>query len=96
MPYRSDLATQRISSESCLKLVSCCLPCGDSVLYRTDEEKAVRRNQFRAACPGIGWEREQRKPTVIGGRSSRWRPTAETQPQPEVPDEDTVIIRGTD
>jgi hypothetical protein len=66
---------------------------------RTDEETTVRRNQFRAACPGIGWEREQRKPTTIGGRSTRWRvtaTTATTQTPPETPDEDTVIIRGTD
>lgn len=58
----------------------------------------MRRNQFRAACPGIGWEREQRKPTTIGGRSTRWRVTAAatTQPKPETQDEDTVIIRGTD
>ena len=57
----------------------------------------MRRNQFRAACPGIGWEREQRKPTTIGGRSTRWRvTTAAKQTQPETPDEDTVIIRGTD
>lgn len=58
----------------------------------------MSRNQFRAACPGIGWEREQRKPTTIGGRSTRWRTTApdNRQPQNDTPDEDTVIIRGTD
>ena len=56
------------------------------------------RNQFRAACPGIGWEREQRKPATIGGRSARWRATAPTDKLPvnEAPDEDTVIIRGSD
>ena len=58
----------------------------------------MRRNQFRAACPGIGWEREpQRKPTTIGGRSTRWRvTTTDNRPAPEAADEDTVIIRGTD
>lgn len=58
----------------------------------------MRRNQFRAACPGIGWEREQRKPTTIGGRSTRWRPMTTGKPPTttESPDEDTVIVRGTD
>lgn len=59
----------------------------------------MRRNQFRAACPGIGWEREpQRKPATIGGRSTHWRTTTtdSTQPPTDSPDEDTVIIRGTD
>ena len=57
------------------------------------------RNQFRAPCPGIGWEREQRKPATIGGRSTQWRtattdnrPVTATDPQ----DEDTVIVRGSD
>lgn len=56
------------------------------------------RNQFRAACPGIGWEREQRKPATIGGRSPRWRVTTPDTKTPatDTPDEDTVIIRGTD
>jgi hypothetical protein len=66
---------------------------------RTDEENTVRRNQFRAACPGIGWEREQqRKPSTIGGRSTRWfAPTNDTRPAATDPqDEDTVIVRGTD
>ncbi|MGB3440644.1 MAG: hypothetical protein WBA97_18005 [Actinophytocola sp.] len=58
----------------------------------------MRRNQFRAACPGIGWEREQRKPSTIGGRSARWRPiaTGTRQTTPELPDEDAVIVRGID
>ncbi|MFC4855434.1 hypothetical protein [Actinophytocola glycyrrhizae] len=63
----------------------------------TDEEQIVRRNQFRAACPGIGWEREQNKPaTTIGGRSPRWQAARDPRQTPETPDEDTVIIRGTD
>jgi hypothetical protein len=68
-------------------------------LYRTDEEKTVRRNQFRAACPGIGWEPEQRQPAAtIGGRSTGWQiPTTDTQPPTtDAQDEDTVIVRGTD
>lgn len=57
----------------------------------------MRRNQFRAACPGIGWEREQRKPaTTIGGRSPRWRVATPDKKTTETPDEDTVIVRGTD
>lgn len=58
----------------------------------------MSRNQFRAACPGIGWEREQRKPATIGGRSSKWRFAANAnRPKgTETPDEDTVIIRGID
>ncbi len=58
----------------------------------------MRRNQFRAACPGIGWEREQRKPTTIGGRSVGWEitPTDDHPPVAEPQDEDTVIVRGTD
>ena len=70
------------------------------MLHRTDEEMTVRRNQFRAACPGIGWEREQHKPVAtIGGRSSRWQATATDTPPTttaEPQDEDTVIVRGTD
>ncbi len=55
------------------------------------------RNQFRAACPGIGWEREQRKPATIGGRSTQWRATrTDNRPANDTPDEDTVIIRGSD
>lgn len=66
-------------------------------VVRTDEEATVRRNQFRAACPGIGWEREPRKPAAtIGGRSTRWRVIQTDRPTPETPDEDTIIIRGTD
>ncbi|GAB1511680.1 hypothetical protein [Actinophytocola sp. KF-1] len=59
----------------------------------------MRRNQFRAACPGIGWEREQqRKPTTIGGRSVRWQvtPVEDQAPVADPQDEDTVIVRGTD
>jgi len=57
----------------------------------------VRRNQFRAACPGIGWEREQRKPATIGGRSANWRANTDERPTVnETSDEDTVIVRGTD
>jgi hypothetical protein len=58
----------------------------------------VRRNQFRAACPGIGWEREQRKPATIGGRSVRWEvtPVDDGAPVAEPEDEDTVIVRGTE
>ncbi len=68
------------------------------MLYRTDEESTVRRNQFRALCPGIGWEREQRKPTTIGGRSVRWQvtPADDRPPVVEPQDEDPVIVRGTD
>ncbi len=58
----------------------------------------MRRNQFRAACPGIGWEREQRKQTTIGGRSVRWEitPADDRAPVAETEDEDTVIVRGTE
>lgn len=58
----------------------------------------MRRNQFRAACPGIGWEHEQRKPNTIGGRSPRWHAaTADTRTlAADTADEDTVIIRGMD
>jgi hypothetical protein len=57
------------------------------------------RNQFRAACPGIGWEREQRQLTTIGGRSTQWRATTPDTTPPastDAPDDDTVIVRGTD
>ena len=58
----------------------------------------MRRNQFRAACPGIGWEREQRKPTTIGGRSVLWEitPPDDRTLTAEPEDEDTVIVRGTE
>jgi hypothetical protein len=57
----------------------------------------VPRNQFRAACPGIGWEREQNKPATLGGRSTHWRTTTQDKPPAkDTPDEDTIIVRGTD
>jgi hypothetical protein len=69
------------------------------VTQDTTRRAIVRRNQFRAACPGIGWETEQRKPSsTIGGRSPRWQVvTADPRTGVSEPaDEDTVIIRGSD
>jgi hypothetical protein len=58
----------------------------------------VRTNQFRAYCPGIGWEREQQQRAVtIGGRSAQWHVTPADVPVPSAEaDEDAVIVRGTD
>lgn len=58
----------------------------------------MRSNQFRAACPGIGWEPDQRQPTgTIGGRSPQWHtPPTDNPATVEALDEDAVIVRGTD
>jgi hypothetical protein len=56
----------------------------------------VRRKRSTAVCPGIGWERlERRVPATIGGRSERWRSALATYGAGrDDADEDAVIIRG--
>lgn len=62
------------------------------------KEGIVRGKRSTTICPGIGWERRERRPSTIGGRSERWRSSLVTAGlgAEDGLDEDTVIVRGRD